>query len=79
MQQARGSGMQQARGSGMQQARGSGVQQAVKADVVFVSKSQFKVLSAYDAQLVSIFKRVPSRIYGEWRRQMGVVLCDDCV
>ena len=38
----------------------------MKADLVIVSKSQFQVLAPYDAQLVSIFKRIPSRIYGGW-------------
>ena len=54
-------------GSGLQQTGGSGRQQTVKADFVIVSKSHFKVLTPYDAQLVGIFKRIPSRIYGEYK------------
>ena len=43
------------------------MQQTVKADFVIASKSHFKVLTPYDAQLVGIFKRIPSRIYGEYK------------
>lgn len=46
---------------------GSGLQQTVKADLVIVSKSHFKVVAPYDTQLVGIFKRMPSRMYGGWR------------
>lgn len=41
------------------------IQQRIKANLVLVSRSRFKVLVPYNTCVIEIFKKMPSKCYGE--------------
>ena len=41
------------------------IQQRIKANLVLVSRSRFKVLVPYNTCVIEIFKKMPSKCYGK--------------